>query len=102
MRFDKAIFLMAATAESDEVGNQVQTYTERLVYGEELYLGTYEYYNASVAGMRLEKKFEIYTREYRGESKLKHDDVIYYIIRTSPGKTSEKVWLTCERVGSDG
>lgn len=102
MRQDRVIYLIGVTITPDNIGNQVQVPTERKVFAEELKVYAREFYNAAAAGLRPEKTFEIYTREYRKETKLKHDSITYRIIRTSPGKTSEKIRLTCERVAADG
>lgn len=101
-RPDKALYLICSTITEDEIGNQIETLSERMVYGEELYVGSNEFYNAAQAGLRPEKHFEVYTREYRGETKVKCGDVTYRIIRTNPGKSLEKTRLICERVGTDG
>lgn len=101
-RPDKALYLICSTITEDEIGNQIETLSERMVYGEELYVGSNEFYNAAQVGLRPEKRFEVYTREYRGESRIKYDNSMYKIIRTTPGKTKERTWLICERVGADG
>lgn len=101
-RPDQAIFLISVTITYDELGNPVETPVERMVFAEELAVFSSEFYNAAVTGLRPSKKFEIYTREYQGEAKLKHDGITYSIIRTSMGKTPEKTWLVCERVAADG
>ena len=102
MRQDKAISLISETITKDSIGNQIETPTLHTVFAEELAVFSSEFYNAAVAGLRPEKLFEIYTREYSGEAKLKHDNITYRIIRTSLGKTSEKTRISCERVGADG
>lgn len=101
-RPDQLIYLVSVSLTEDSIGNQVEIPTDRMVYGEELYVGSNEFYNAATTGLRAEKRFEIYSREYRGENKLKHNGIMYRVIRTSLGKTKEKTWLTCERVTADG
>ena len=101
-RPDQVLFLIGSTVAEDEIGNQVETPAERRVFAEELDVYSKEFYNAAVAGLRPEKKFEIYTREYQGESRLKHNSITYRIIRTGYGKTREKTQITCERVAADG
>jgi len=99
-RQDQAVYLISSTVVPDNLGNQIKVPAERLVFGEELSVGSGEFYNAAVAGLRPEKRFEIYTREYQGEEKLKHNAVTYRIIRTE-GR-GEKIRLSCERVAADG
>ncbi len=110
MRYDQAIYLICVTnpkdengnPETDNIGNPVTVDTEHIVFAEELAVFSSEFYNAAVTGLRPEKLFEIYTREYGGEAKLKHNGITYRIIRNSFGKTPEKTRLTCERVVADG
>lgn len=101
-RPDKAIFLIGVTITEDKIGNQIEIPTERMVFAEQLAVFSNEFYNAAVSGLRPELKFEIYTREYRGEGKLKYNGKTYRIIRTSLGKSPEKTRLICERVAADG
>ena len=102
MRQDKVIYLIGVTVAGDDIKNQIKTPTEHKVYAEELAVYSSEFYNAAVAGLKPAKTFEIYTREYSGEAKLKHNGITYKIIRTSLGKTPEKTRLTCERVTGNG
>lgn len=102
MRKDTTIYLLEATITDDEIGNQIENVNERKVFASELAIYSSTYYNAALTGLRPAKMFEIYTREYREEEKLKHNNVIYRITRTNLGKTPEKTVLTCERVAADG
>ncbi|MBC2722029.1 phage head-tail adapter protein [Desulfosporosinus sp.] len=100
---DQVLVLIGVTIDhrnTDEIGNPIETITERSILAEELSVGSGEFYNAAVAGLRPEKRFEMYTREYQGEVKLKHEGITYRIIRTE-GR-SEKIRLSCERVAADG
>ena len=101
-RPDQALFLIGVTVGEDDIGNQVETPTERMVFAEQLDVGSSEFYNAAQTGLRAERKFEMYTREYQGESRVKHNGITYRIIRTGYGKSKEKTRLTCERVSGDG
>ena len=69
------------------------------MYANEFYVNQSEFYNASVAGLKPEKQFELYSYEYQGEPKLKHDTDTYNIIRTE--KRGDKIRLTCERILAD-
>lgn len=101
MRYDQVIHLMSIVVEEDEIGNQIgETVTERMVFANELSVSSQEFYNAAAAGLRPTKRFEIYSFEYQGEERLKHDGVIYRVIRTE--KRGEKIRITCERVTADG
>ena len=101
MRHDQVIYLMSVTVEGDEIGNQnKETVTERMVFANELSVSSEEFYNAAATGLRPTKRFEIYSFEYQGEDRLKHDGVVYRIIRVE--KRGEKTRITCERVAADG
>ncbi len=100
MRFKDVIYLISVTVIEDEIGNQIETPTERMVYANEFSVSSSEYYNAALTGLRPAKQFEIYSFEYQGEERLKHDGVMYRIIRTE--KRGEKTRITCERVAADG
>ena len=100
MRHDQVIYLLSVTVTEDEIGNQVETVTERMVFANELAVTSEEFYNAAATGLRPAKRFEVYSFEYQGEDRLKHDGVVYRIIRTE--KRGEKIRLTCERVAADG
>jgi len=100
MRFKDVIYLISVTITEDEIGNQIETPVERMVYANEYSVSANEYYNAAVVGLRPSKTFEIYSFEYQNEGKLKHNNVLYRIIRAET--RGEKTRLVCERVASNG
>ena len=100
MRHNAVIHLVSTQIVEDEIGNQIEQETERKVYANEMAVNQAEFYNASLAGLKPERIFEIYSFEYAGESKLKHDGVKYRIIRTET--RGEKTRIICERVAGDG
>lgn len=100
MRHNQVIYLQSVTVTEDEIGNQVETVTERMVFANEIAVTAEEFYNAGQAGLRPTKRFEIYAFEYQGEERLKHDGTVYRIIRTET--RGEKTRITCEKVIADG
>lgn len=100
MRHNQIIYLISVTTAEDEIGNQVETPTERKVYANEFTVNSNEFYNAAVTGLRPEKRFEVYSFEYQSEDRLKHNGITYRIIRTEA--KGEKIRLTCEKVAADG
>lgn len=100
LRHKEVIYLISVTITYDEIGNPIETITERKVYANERAVGSTDFYNAAVTGLRPSRVFEIYSFEYKGEERLKHNGVTYRIIQ-APGK-GEKVYLTCEKVAADG
>lgn len=99
MRHKDVIDLIAVTIAADSLGNQIEVQAERQVYANEFSLGYAEFYNAAQTGLRPSKAFEIYSWEYAAESKLKHNNVIYNIIRADT--RGEKCRLVCERIAAD-
>lgn len=100
MRHNQVIYLQSVTIVEDEIGNQVETVTERMIFANELAVSSQEFYNAAVTGLRPTRRFEIYSFEYNNEDRLKCDGVVYRIIRVE--KRGEKTRITCERVAADG
>lgn len=100
MRHNQVIKLISVTITEDDIGNQIETPVEREIFANEFSVSSGEFYNAAVTGLRLAKQFEVYSFEYQGESKLKHNNVTYRIVRTET--RGEKTRLTCERVAADG
>ncbi len=100
MRHNQVIYLQSVTIVEDEIGNQKQVISERMVFANELSVSAEEFYSAGQAGLRPTKRFEIYSFEHQGEDRLKHDGVVYRVIRTE--KRGEKTRITCERVAADG
>jgi len=100
MRHHDVISLISIKYEEDEIGNQIPVETERQVFANEFSVSSSEFYNASVAGLKPTRAFEIYSFEYQGEGKLKHEGTKYQIIRTE--KRGEKMRLTCERDVGNG
>lgn len=108
MRFKDVIYLISVIVQkdenghpmTDENGNPIEILTERMVYANEYSVSSSEYYNAAMTGLRPAKQFEIYSFEYQGEDRLKHNGVTYRIIRAET--RGEKTRLTCERVAADG
>lgn len=99
MRHNRIIKLISVSITEDAIGNQIETPTEREIFANEFYVSSGEFYNAAVTGLKPEKMFEIYSYEYQGEEKLKHDDKIYNIIRTEA--RGDKIRLTCEKILAD-
>ena len=93
MRGREVIYLISVTITEDEIGNQIETETERMVFADELAVFDSTFYNAALSGLRPSKMFEIYRLEYDGETKLKYENIVYRIIKTALGKKSDKLVL---------
>lgn len=100
LRHHEVIYLISTQIIEDEIGNQIEQDTERKVYANEFSVSSNEYYNAAMTGLRPSKSFEVYSFEYNNEEKLKHNGIIYRIIRSET--RGEKTRIICERVAADG
>lgn len=90
------VYLISVSIIEDELGNQQEIETERKIFANEMAVNQAEYYNAASGGLRPSKMFEVYSFEYQGEEKLRHNGTKYQIIRTET--RGEKTRIICERV----
>lgn len=100
MRFDKELFLISQTIESDDVGNEIPVETRRKIFCAMKSARANEFYSAAVNGMKPELVFTIYEFEYKDEQKAEFQGKKYRIIRTYM-KNSREMELVCERVAAD-
>lgn len=96
VRHNDVVLLLSKKVEYDELGNAIETVKERMVYANEMSVSMQEFYEAGKQGIRPEKQFEIYTYEYAGESQLKHNGLIYNIIRAQ--SKGDKTRIVCKKV----
>lgn len=100
MRHSEVIYLQTVTVTKDELFNDIEAITERLVYANEYRVTDRAYYEAAGTGLKIQKKFEIYSFEYEGEERLKHNNKLYRISRVD--RNGEKTIITCGEVLADG
>lgn len=100
MRHKDVIYLISIQVIEDEIGNQIPKKIERMVYANQMAVTQTEFYNAAITGLKPAKQFEIYSFEYQGEEKLKHEEQMYRILRVET--KGEKTRLICEKVAADG
>lgn len=100
MRHSEVVYLLDVTITEDELGNQIESSTERMVYANEMSVSATEFYGASATNLKVSKMFEIYSFEYQNEIQLRHDGLIYSVKR--PDKRGDKIRITCERSVGNG
>ena len=112
--YNHELTLIKQEKTTDAIGNEVITTTERKVLCKLKDVGSSEFYDAQVTGLKPEIKFIINSIEYEGEKEVVFEDNKYQIIRTYQGHQSrrtygdeinlagEEIELTCERVVGDG
>ncbi|MCM3444378.1 hypothetical protein [Metabacillus halosaccharovorans] len=96
MRHDKVIYLLTTTITEDAIGNQIEQEVPRMVFANEFEVSSSEFYEASLQGLKAEKRFELYSFEYEDETKLMYNNEEYKVIRTQ--SKGEKVRITCQKV----
>ena len=80
----------------DELMQQIEVESERRVFANEMSVSARVFYEAGSSDLKPEKQFQIYTFEYKGETKLRHGDTKYNVIRTM--SKGDKLQIICERV----
>jgi SPP1 family predicted phage head-tail adaptor len=78
---DLVCYLPTVTITQDEIGNDVETVVDRLVYCAELPLNSSEFYNAGQRGIKPEHLLTVDVEEYDGETSVLYQDVRYNIYR---------------------
>lgn len=97
MRQDQAIFLISVTQNENDIGDQTEVQTKRLVFAEKKSISQNQFYQAAATGLRPELTFVIWTREYNQEPKLEFNGKEYTIIRTFD-RDDERTELICQGI----
>ena len=99
--FNEVIKLMTETETTNEYGDAVKTFTERLIFAEVRSISQTEFYQAQALGLKPEIKFVIADfLDYKGEKQLKYTpfgetEQIYDVIRTYRDKINLEI--VCKR-----
>ena len=94
---DIACTLLSTTIKQDEIGNEKEITTEKLIpiiKVEDVYAN--EYYQANQQGFKPSLRLRISALNYNDEEELIYMNKIYSIIRTQE-PTADEVVLICER-----
>lgn len=98
----------------DEIGNEVITTTERQVLCKLKDIGSTEFYDAQITGLKPEIKFIIHSFEYQSEKEVIFKGEKYQVMRTYQSHqkrrtygdeinlAGEEIELTCEKVVGNG
>lgn len=101
MTYDYELTLIGVTITQDEIGNEIVTETETVIYCGLKSVGRNEFYNAAVADLKPELIFVIHPYEYNGEKKVEFEKTRYSVIRTYR-KDTEEMELVVEKDVGDG
>lgn len=82
----------------DQYGNEVITYTDRVVFAMPRGVYNAEFYNAAQAGLHPSITFEIANRaDYDFEKLVEYEGELYNVIRTDWTAQRDKISLICEK-----
>lgn len=81
----------------DTYGNEVITYTDRVVFAMPRGVYNAEFYNAAQAGLHPSITFDLANKaDYDGEKLLSWNGTLYNVIRTDWTAQRDKISLICE------
>lgn len=107
--YNDELILISHEIIKDEIGNEIKKPIEKTVLCKVIDVGYREFYNAQVARMKPEIKFIVKDFEYNKQKEVKHNNVIYEVIRTyrNADRTRsnlefDEIELTCEKVIGHG
>lgn len=93
--------LITQTFATDQLGNQVPTKTEIIVYCDVKSISRSEFYYASNTGLKPSIVFTVNDFDYNKQELVKFEGQEYNVIRTYL-KSIDKVELTCQKVAANG
>ena len=100
MRWGEVLKLISYTTATNDIGDSIETKTERQIFANKTSVKRSEFYQAQMVGLKPELVFEVKLIDYEGEKKLSYEDEEYHIIRTYQ-KNSEDIELICDKVVED-
>jgi len=81
---DNVCYLIANSITYDEIGNEIETPTETLVYCAETSVYSSEFYRAGQQNIELSTVLIVDNESYNRETQVKYNDIIYTIFRVYP------------------
>ncbi len=93
--FNKIVELISVSYTQDSIGQQTELKTFRRVYAKLKSVPQSEFFSAGQSSIKPSGVFIVRTAEYKGETKLKYNGLIYSIYRTY-NTTNEMTELYCE------
>lgn len=95
MRFDKVIYLISTTGETNVLGDAIQSSpSKRQTFARKDSIRQSEFYQSAKTDLKPELTFIVWTQEYNGEQELEYKGRKYTIIRTYE-KNDKEIELIC-------
>jgi head-tail adaptor len=99
-RWSDTVSLIGITEGTDAEGFPSNIEVTRAgIFANKLPVHSNEFYQASQAGYKIEKVFQVRTIDYEGEESLNYENEVYRIVRTYD--KGEYIELSCEKRGDN-
>lgn len=102
MEYIDELVLIKVENEQDEIGNTVQNELKRTVLAKPNVVGTREFYNAMMVGIRPQAELQIRALNYDGQEEVEYRGQRYSVIRTIPKGKFDLVLVIGQKVGVNG
>jgi len=102
MDYKDVAYLISVTTSKDEIGNIVETQTEKKIFAKSNSVGTKEFYEATAVGLTPSVELQIRESNYNGETLVKLNNKVYSVIRTTQKykKREDIVLVLSEKSGT--
>ena len=102
MEYTEKLTLIGITTSQDEIGNITSTETETEVFAKPNVVGTREFYNAMMVGIKPQAELQIRKLNYSGQEEVEYNGVRYSVIRTIPKGKFDIVLVIGQKQGVNG
>lgn len=102
MEYTDELKLIKITTSQDSIGNVTQTEETTDVLAKPNVVGTREFYNAMMVGIKPTAELQIRSLNYHGEEEVEYKGVRYSVIRTIPKGKFDLVLVIGQKQGVNG
>lgn len=102
MEYIDELTLIKVEITQDEIGNETKTETTNDVLCKPNVVGTREFYNAMMVGIKPTAELQIRALNYHGEEEVEYKGVRYSVIRTIPKGKFDLVLVIGQKQGVNG
>lgn len=105
--YNHELTLISYEVQKDNIGNEIKVPIEKNVLCKIKDIGSGEFYDAKVSGLKPEKKFIVHKFEYEDQKEIEFENDKYKVLRTFSGSSLsrdnlslkfDEIELTCEKV----
>lgn len=88
--YNHELTLISYEVGEDEIGNEIKAEVKEKILCKISSIGSNEFYNAAVAGLKPELKFIVHAFEYKGQTEVEFEKNKYKVIRSFQGSDRYK------------